>query len=142
MKNVLLAGSVLVLVAAGSPRRERIVEGDGILSGALDRAPVRIRIDPAAPAMPSFSAAAAARAGLKGGIFGATYRIGNIRLQGSTAVATVALPGSALKRRVGWFPFPLPQVVDGAIGPGGLDEPVVRFVLRPPVPASKCSASP
>jgi hypothetical protein len=134
---------VLVSTAAGSqPRqlRERVVSGDGIVAVTLNGVAGRIRIDPAAPALPIFTAPfAAGRARLRAGPFGGSYLVGPQQVPGLSAVGRIAVGAGARprKRRIGWTDRNWVEGADGVIGPGGLPEQVVRFVLRPPQPGER-----
>ncbi|RDE04840.1 hypothetical protein [Sphingomonas aracearum] len=138
-----VAPLLLLLLAAAPPATERTVSGDGVVAARIGAATLRLRIDPAATAMPLIHAEAAARAGLKPGMFGIGYRVGPERVTGRTAVARIELgDGTALRRRIGWTQPHYAPDVDGVIGPGGLDEPVVRFVLGPGRPGERTVALP
>ncbi|HYD12823.1 MAG TPA: hypothetical protein VEC11_08240 [Allosphingosinicella sp.] len=134
---------VLVSASAGAQRRqpeERVVSGDGIVAVTLNGAPGRIRIDPAAPAIPMFTAPfAAGQARLRAGPFAFGYMVGPQQVPGLTAVGRIAIGDGARprKRRIGWTPRTYVQGADGVIGPGGVPERVVRFVLRPSLPGER-----
>lgn len=130
--TILAAG--LIAVAAVTAAGERVVESDGVVPAKVNGAPLRLRIDPGAVAMPLLSTAAARRAALKPGMIGIGYAVGPIRVFGRTAVAEIGLNGTTFKRRIGWTDAPYSADVDGVIGPGGVPEPVVRFALRPRAP--------
>lgn len=124
--------------AAAAPPGERVVAGDGIVAATVDGAPLRLRIDPAAPAMPLIDQASATRAALKPGMIGIGYLVGPERVTGRTAVATIDLgDGAAFKRRLGWTARGYAADADGVIGPGGLPDPVVRFALGPVRPGER-----
>ncbi len=75
----------------------------------------------------------AARANLKPGKllgFGYAFYVGPTMVKGSTAVGAIALNGAPFSRRIGWNERRYQAGVDGAVGPGGLAEPVVRFQLH------------
>ena len=139
MRFVPLLLLVFVSTAAASaprPPQERVVTGDGIVTVTLNGAPGRIRIDPAAPALPIFSTPfAAGQARLRAGPFAFAYLVGPQQVPGLSAVGRIAIGEGARprKRRVGWTGRPYLQDADGVIGPGGVPEPVVRFVLRAPL---------
>jgi hypothetical protein len=128
----LLPMAVLLLLAAAPAATERQVEDTGIVTLTLGTVPLRVRISPAAPAMPIFSQAAADRAGMKGGPSGAQFVIGPVKHAARTRVATLAIGDSRFERLVAWTPEPFAPGLDGVIGPGGLPDPVVRFVLGSP----------
>jgi hypothetical protein len=130
--------------AAGQPRppQERVVSGDAIVTVNVNGAPGRLRIDPAAPALPILTTSYASRARLRAGPFAFAYLVGPEQVQGLSAVGRIAVGEGARprKRRIGWTARDYVPGADGVIGPGGLPEPVVRFVLRAPRPASARSA--
>src|SRR5205085_2661928 len=124
---------------------ERVVSGDGIVTVTLNGTPGRIRIDPAAPALPIFTAPfAAGQAHLRAGPFAFAYMVGPQQVPGLSAVGRIGIGEGARrrKRRVGWTGRPYVRDADGVIGPGGLPEPVVRFVLRPSLPGERTVALP
>jgi hypothetical protein len=136
---------LLVLVSAAAesrnrPPQERVVSGDGIVTVNLNGVTGRIRIDPAAPALPMFTTPfAAGRAQLRAGPFAFGYMVGPQQVPGLSAVGRIAIGEGARprKRRVGWTGRTYVEGADGVIGPGGVPEPVVRFVLRPPIPGER-----
>jgi hypothetical protein len=127
------------------PAQERVVSGDGVVTVTLNGASGRIRIDPAAPALPIFTAPfAGGRARLRAGPFAFAYLVGPQQVPGLSAVGRIAIGDGARprKRRVGWTGRPWAEGVDGVIGPGGVPEPVVRFVLRAPLPGERTISLP
>jgi hypothetical protein len=77
-------------------------------------------------------------------MFGFGYMVGPEQVDGVSAVARIAVgPGSqARKRRVGWTRLPYSAAADGVIGPGGVPQQVVRFVLRPARPGERVISLP
>jgi hypothetical protein len=138
-----LLSLVLVSAAATSAAaqpEERVVSGDGIVAVSLNGVSGRIRIDPAAPALPMFTTPfAAGQARLNPGPFAFGYMVGPQAVQGRSAVGRIAIGDGARprKRRVGWTGRTYLENADGVIGPGGVPEQVVRFVLRPPLPGER-----
>jgi hypothetical protein len=119
---------------------ERVVSGDGIVTVSVNGARGRIRIDPAAPAIPMFTTPFAAdQARLRAGPFAFGFMVGPQAVPGRTAVGRIAVGEGARprKRRIGWTGRTYLQGADGVIGPGGVPEPVVRFVLRPSLPGER-----
>lgn len=137
-----LAVSAWLLVGAAPPPQERVVGDDATIAVTIDGAAGRLMVEPGAPAMPMIDAAFAARAGLKPGMIGVGYRIGPVTVNGASAVARIDYGGGPQKRRVIWTERPYATGADGAIGPGGLPDAVVRFVLRPPVAGERAVALP
>lgn len=135
-----LAG--LLLVGAKAPPAERVVSGDGIGAATVNGTIGRIRIDPGATSMPVLDRAFAERAGLTSGMFAAGFMVGPTKLRGPTSVTTLAVGGKPFKRRVAWFDAKYAAGADGAIGPGGLPDRVIRFVLRPAVAGERTVALP
>ena len=133
-RRAAIVAAGVMLVGAGEPPTERAVTGDGVVAVTVNEVAGRLRIDPAAPGLPLLAPDLAERAGLKGGgllSFGVAYRVGDQKVAGRTQVARVGWGGQPARQRVAWTARPFAAGVDGAIGPGGLDEPLVRFVLRP-----------
>ena len=65
--------------------------------------------------------------------------MGPEQVPGRSAVGRIAVGAEARprKRRIGWTGRPYVSGADGVIGPGGLPEPVIRFVLRSPLPGER-----
>ncbi len=123
---------------------ELVVAGDGIVPVTVNGVPGRARIDPAVPALPMLTADYAARIRLRAGPFAFGYLVGPQQVDGLSAVARIAVGAGARprKRRVGFTRRPYLAGADGVIGPGGLPQQVIRFVLRPPVPGERTVALP
>jgi hypothetical protein len=137
---VALLASAPVLGQTG----ERVVGGDGIVAVAVNGVPGRIRIDPAVPTLPMLTTDYAARARLRAGPFAFGYMVGPEMVRGRSAVARIGIGEGARprKRRVGWTERPFAAGVDGVVGPGGLPQQVVRFVLGPARPGERTVALP
>jgi hypothetical protein len=134
--------ATMVLVAAADTPRERVVTGDGIGPATVANVSGRIVIDPGAPSMPLLAPDFAKRIGLRPGMFGMRFMIGPVSIDGTSAVTSIDTGGGQRKRRVAWMTKPYAAEADGAIGPGGLAEDVVRFVLRPPLAGERTVALP
>jgi hypothetical protein len=136
----------ITLVGAAAPMKERVVRIDTALPMTVAAVAGRLRIDPGAPGRPVLAPDYAGRVGLKGGGMmgiGVTYLIGRERVVGRTEVAAVTVDGGKPHRqRVIWAPRAFAAGVEGVMGPGGLDDPVVRFVLRPAVAGERTVAIP
>lgn len=131
-----IAVLAFLLIGAAGPPRERVVSGDGIIAARLDGDPVRLRIDPAAPGMPLMATAVAEARGLKMGRklgIGFGFAVGPTRVMSKTQVTRIDYGSGEAKQRVGWTPRAFAAVADGTVGPGGLPDPIVRFVLRPAI---------
>jgi hypothetical protein len=123
---------------------ELVVSGDGIVPVTVNGVPARIRIDPAVPSLPMLTADYAERARLRAGPFAFGYMIGPEMVRGRSAVARIGVGEGVRprKRRVGWTGRPFAAGVDGVVGPGGLPDRVVRFVLGPARPGERTVALP
>jgi hypothetical protein len=131
----------LALLAAASPP-ERVIRAGEPVPVTLDGAPGQLLIDPGAPSVPLVTTDYATRAGLKPGPFALAYLVGPVKVPGRTAVARIDLGHGPEKKRVGWTERPISPGVDGSVGPGGLADDVVRFVLRDPVAGERDHALP
>lgn len=130
-----LAGilALSALTGAATPARERIVDGNGIVDATIAGVPGRIRIEPSGTAMPLITTAYAERAKLKSGMLSFSYAVGAERLHGRTGVAPIDLGTGPFKHRIGWTERAYTPTTDGVVGPGGVPEDVVRFVLHTPI---------
>jgi hypothetical protein len=139
--TAIMAGAALI--GAATPPRERVVSGDGVVAAWIAGVPLRLRIDPAAPAMPLIDRALAERAKLKltgnWGI-GIDYSVGGTTINTRTQTVPFDLASAsdsrvALgKRRVGWASRPFATGVEASVGPAAMPEPIVRFQLHAPRP--------
>jgi len=132
--TILVALAYFSLIGASDPPKERLVAGNGIVNAILDGAPVRLRVDPAAPGAPLIAQPLAEQLGLRLsrrlGI-GFVYSIGPVHVTSSTAETEVNFGSGPEKQRVVWTSKSFSPVGDGSVGPAGVPEPVVRFQLRP-----------
>ena len=126
----------LLLVGAAAPP-ERVIRVGDLLSATVAGVPARIPVDPGAPSFALVTTDIATRAQLKPGPFALAYLVGPVRVPGRTAVVRVDLGNGEEKRRIGWTERPIIPGVDGSVGPGGLQDDVVRFVLRAAVPGER-----
>jgi len=133
MMGRLVAVAAILLLFGASPLSERVVAADGLVAAIINGAPGRLRIDPAATAMPIITRDWAARAGMKPGLFGMGYAVGPERVHGRSTVARLTIGATTFKRHVAFPSRAFTTAADGVIGPGGLPDPVVRFRLRDPV---------
>jgi len=143
--RVAIAAAALSLGgAADRPREELVVTGDGIVPAVVNGVPGRIRIDPAVPSIAMLGPEWAGRAGLRPSFFAFGYLVGPQQVDGSSAVTRIAIGEGAepRRRRVGWTQLPYTANADGVIGPGGLPQDVIRFVLRPSLPGERTVALP
>lgn len=141
---------LLLLLGAAKPpaaplSAERVVTGDGVTAMTVNGEPVRVLADPAAPGLPLLTQAVADRLGLKlsGKLgIGFVYSVGPTRVSAATKVARTALGGKPEKQRVAWTGRRFSGEVDGTVGPAGLPDAVVRFVLRDARPGERTFALP
>ena len=139
-KKVFATSLTLLLIGSANPSNERVISGDGIVDVRLNGKPARFRIDPAAPGMPLMADVVAEERGFKmGGSLGIGFgfRVGPTTVMSRTQVVRVGYGIKPEKQRVGWTQRPFAVAADGSIGPGGLPEPVVRFILRPAQPGER-----
>lgn len=129
-----------VLIGAATPVRERIIDGNGVVDATIGGVSGRIRIEPSGTAMPLITSAYAERAKLKSGMFSFDYAVGTQRVYGKTGVATIDLGTGPFKHRIGWTERPYTTKADGVVGPGGVPEDIVHFVLRKAVPGERTAA--
>ncbi len=152
MAAILIAIPVgAMAIGATAPPRERVVSGDGTVAARIAGVPTRLRIDPAAPAMPLIDRALAERAKLRlegsWGI-GIGYAVGGTAINTRTQSVPIDLDTGAGKgmpigkRRVGWASRPFAIGIDASVGPAAMPEPVVRFQLRAPRPGETTTTFP
>lgn len=138
-------GLAVCFVALSAPRSvppERVVRPGATIASTVNGAPGRLRVMAAETRMPLLSPDWAGRAGLKPSFLDIGARIGPVTIYGHSVVARIDLGQGATKRRVGWLRRYSPPGFDGAVGPGGVREPVVRFVLRDAVPGERTASFP
>jgi hypothetical protein len=146
-RRALLSLAAFTLVAASDPPesdagRELVVSGDGVVDASVNGVPGRIRIDPSVPALPLITSAWAERAQLRPGPFAFGYMVGPEQVNGRSAVTQIAAGAEPRRRRVGWTERRFAAAADGVVGPGGLAQDVVRFVLGPSRPGERTVALP
>jgi hypothetical protein len=139
VRNCLILAFAMTATGAAAQPPERVVSGDGIVAVSINGAPGRLLIDPAAPALPILTLDYAGRAGLRAGPFAFVYLVGPEHVNGRSAVGRIAIGtgARARKRRIGFAARPYVADADGVIGPGGLPDQVIRFVLRAPLPGER-----
>lgn len=130
-----LVMAAAALLGAAAPG-ERVVRLGETAPLSVNGVSARLRVDPGALGMMLLSPDLAARAKVgNGGLLGFGFKghIGPTAVSGRTVIAHVGLNGqSEARRRIVWAARPYAAGVDAVIGPAGLDERVVRFVLRAP----------
>jgi len=144
-RAVIVAAAGAMLMGASAPPVERVVTGDGVVAVTVNGVQGRLRIDPGAPGLPLLTPEFAERAGLKGGgllSFGVNYRVGPQSVSGRTQVARISFGRTPAKQRLAWTARPYASGVDAVAGPAGLDEPVVRFMLRTPQAGERTATLP
>jgi hypothetical protein len=142
--HILAFLALLASAPALAQTGELVVSGDGIVPVTVNGVAARIRIDPAVPSLPMLTADYAGRARLRAGPFAFGYMVGPEMVRGRSAVARIGIGEGVRprKRRVGWTDRPFAAGVDGVVGPGGLPNQLVRFVLGPPRPGERTVALP
>lgn len=135
-----LLGWAAVATAAEAPPAERLVPGEGMAEVPINRVPARLRIDPAAYSIPLLSEVVAKRAKLRPSDVTLTFAVGPQLVRGHTAMAR--LGEMPVRATVAWAPRPFAAGLDGVIGPGGLTEPVIRFVFQKPLPGERTATLP
>ena len=131
-----------LLIGAARPPAERTIAGSGIADARVNGMPGKLRLEPGGPGVPLLNSGWAQRAGLKRGFFTFRYVLGKQTVSVSPAVARLDLGSESKKRRMAFTDLAYARGIDGAMGPGGLSEPIVRFVLRPSVPGERTVALP
>lgn len=118
----------LAMIGTAAAPAERIVPGDGMVEAIVNGQALRWRIDPAAPSLPILTRVAADRVKLRKqrALDGLIYSVGREQVAISTGRARL---GTAW-RMIGWAPRDWAPGLDGVVGPGGVDAPVVRFVFQ------------
>ncbi|KQU53128.1 hypothetical protein ASG67_09870 [Sphingomonas sp. Leaf339] len=124
-----------VATTAEAPLPERLVPGLGEIDVPVNRATARMRIDPAAFSIPILTEATAKRARLRAGDVLLQVAVGPELVRGHTAMARFG--DTPRRATVAWAPRPYVAGLDGVVGPGGLAEPVVRFVFQKPLPGER-----
>ncbi|MFA5970421.1 MAG: hypothetical protein WC816_14400 [Sphingomonas sp.] len=119
-----------------------VVHGDGVVAIRIAGQPARLRINPWAPPAPTINPDFAARAGLRGGWFGFSVKVGPVRVKGDSAVTRLEFGSTGFKRRAVWFERPYTRGADASIGPGGVPADVVRFQLRAAGPGERTISLP
>lgn len=143
-RAALVGAAFLAGGGASAATDELVVTGDGVVAATVNGAPGRIRIDPAVPSIAMLGPEWAGRAGLRPSFFAFAYLVGPQQVNGVSAVTRIAVGDSAepRRRRVGWTQLPYAANADGVIGPGGLPQDVIRFVLRDSLPGERTVSLP
>jgi len=136
MQPALRAALPLLLIGAAPPP-ERVIRVGETIAATVAGVPARILVDPGAPSFALVSGEIATRAALKPGPFALNYLVGPVRVPGRTAVVRVDFGRGVVRKRIGWAERPYIPGVDGSVGPGGLEDEVIRFVLRAPAPGER-----
>ena len=119
----------------GEQKGERVVSGDALVPVVVDGRTLHLRIEPGVPGMVLVAPTLKEQLGFrKGGFFGidVCYRFGHEHTCGHTHVVHFAWEGEkAGKRRIGSMSRAYQPPADGTVGPAGLPQQVIRFVLHP-----------
>jgi len=114
----------------GAAPAERVVQSGTLIPATIGGQSARILIDPGAPSLALVTQDVATRAQLEPGPLALNYLVGPVRVRGRTAVVRVDFGNGEERKRIGWTERPFVPGIDGSVGPGGLKDDVVRFVLR------------
>jgi hypothetical protein len=142
--SIVLAFGMVAAMAAARPGSDEMLE-----LAAGTRIPFKLNdtdglmlIDPglfsSAACNPSF----AVRAHLLSSWTGPVARIGPILVQGGAASYRFKTARGTFERMTRWSYNPVVDNADCGIGPGGLPDPVIRFVLHAPRPGEQVAALP
>ncbi len=149
MRTGLGSVAALALVGAAPSPQERVVAIDTTLPVMVERAAGRLRIDPGAPGRPVLTPDYAGRTRLRGSDdfprygYRVVYHVGRERVRARTRSVTLTVDGGEpLFLHAIWASRAFADGADVVMGPGGLAEPVVRFVLRPPIAGERTVAIP
>lgn len=147
-------GCALVLLGAAPPPAERVVTPGDTVAVTVNGVPARLSIDPDASGMPMVAQSFATRARLSCAppclgrfceppcwVLG--LQLGRERIFGRAAVARFGWNGAAsMPRRVSWYGRDWGDGLDGAIGPTGFPERIVRFSIGPSRPGERTATLP
>lgn len=111
-------------------QQDIIVDSSGAIAGSINGQAMRFQLSPNGSKVPVLNPATAVKVGLKPGWLNVAAVIGSVRLKGHTGVIRYTAPGTALKRRIGWFERPAAPGFDGLLGPAAVSPGVVTFRLR------------
>lgn len=128
----LAATALMVLAGAATPPGERLVTGDGVTTVRIGKIVRRMRVDPGAPALPLITTEWQRAAGLRAGRYSIGYNVGPERITGETGMGWMTFAdGRSIRQWIGFTDRRYAAGVDGVVGPDGVPDRVVRFVLGP-----------
>ena len=133
MQTILL----MMMTAGATSSGERVIDVGGMIDATINGIATPMRVDPAAPGMPLIDRTVVERVKLDPDAhwgFGIGYLVGGTSVTTRTRVVRFDSGGGGGKRRIGWAKLPFARGVEASVGPGGLDDPVVRLRLRAPRP--------
>jgi hypothetical protein len=102
-------------------------DGHAVIRAELGGQTITLRVDLDAPNGVMLNPDAAARLGLRGGLFGARARVGPVMLRGSFSRKTIKIGGRPVKALVVWFDRNYATGIDGVISPALLPYDLIRF---------------
>jgi hypothetical protein len=141
-----LALASLLLTGGSSPSpapvTEIIVSPETLIAGTINGSSVRFHPQADGFGALTLNPQAAARLGLKAGMFSAKGRVGPVTVKGYSSVITYAVQGSVTKQRVLWFDQPATVAGDGTLGPMAFKNPIVTFRLRQTQPHERTTILP
>lgn len=131
-KLMLMAACVMAAPSSAAPAPSEIeIPPDGRVDGAVNGRPMHFFVSPQGSKVPLLNPDAAQRVGLSPGWLNFAAKIGPVTVVGHSGVVRYTAPGTALRRRIGWFERAVAPGFDGMMGPGALSAPVITFRLRP-----------
>jgi len=132
LRTLILFSAIMAIPAAARPRPGEVeIPSSGRVDGTINGKPARFLVSPIGSKVPLLNPDAARQAGLSPGWLNFAVFIGPVKVIGHTGVVRYTAPGTALRRRIGWFERPVAPGFDGMIGPAGLSASIVTFRLRP-----------
>ncbi|MFE8585392.1 hypothetical protein ACFX59_14945 [Sphingomonas sp. NCPPB 2930] len=142
MRRLACLLSATLTAAAPSPS-ERVIAPDGRETLSVNGISRTVLVDPAALGIPIITQSYAQAAGMKPGMIEIGFRVGPVRIDGHTAVASIRSgPGEPFKRRIAFAEPAYAKGFDGVFGPASLADPVIRFRLRDPQPGERLVSLP
>lgn len=142
LRALVFGAFALPLLVSAAPLPNLAIGLDGLVNARSGTQPLRWLMLADGASAPILNRAAAQRLGFKPGWFGATVKVGPVRVPGSTAVMRFSIGAFEFKRRMGWFERDIAPAYDGMLGPGAVPFPVISFKLRAPQPCEQVMTLP
>ena len=111
---------------------EVVLSGSNIIEVTIEGEALRLEVRPEAADAPMLNPDVAVRLKLKPGMFGFRGGVGNIKVDGNSAVHKVDYGAGEKNQRIFWADRASSTVADGTISPASLPFKRVRFQLREP----------